>query len=88
MVVSLKVLTDIYTQPDSKGKSKLVKKDVEYTKMFETNGLLAEHYLSKNGVPSKKWCLVKEGETYFRLNHKFEEVEKLIKPVVVKGFKK
>jgi hypothetical protein len=88
MVISLRVLTDIYTQPDKNGNSKLIKKDVEYKKMFETNGLLAEHYLSKKGVPSKRWCLVKEGDSYFRLNHKFEEIEKLIKPVEVKGFKK
>ena len=86
MVVTLNVLYDVY-KTDKSGRQTLMKKDSEYKKMFETNGLLAEHYSSKTGVVSKKYCMVKEGDVYFKLNHKFEEIERLIKPVKVKGFK-
>jgi len=85
-----KVLTDVY-KTDKKGIQKLIKRNVEYKKMFETNGLLVEHYLNAKGVPSKKWCIVKEpngDDRYFRLNHKFEEIEKLIKPVFITGLKR
>ena len=87
MKVILNVLTDIYSKADKKGVQKLIKKDSEYKKMFETHYLLVEHYLSEKGTPSKKYCLVKEGDVYFKLNHKFEEVESLIQPVKVKGFR-
>ena len=86
MVVTLNVLYDIF-KADRSGKQVLIKKDVEYKKMFETNGLLAEHFSSKNGVVSKKYCMVKEGDAHFKLNHKFEDIEKLIKPVKIRGFK-
>ena len=84
MVVTLTVLTDVYSKPDANGNTKLLKSDVEYKKMFETNGLLAEDWLSKRGVSSPKFCLVKEGENYFKLKHKFKEIEELIKPVKVR----
>jgi hypothetical protein len=86
MLVTLVVLTDIYSKADKNGNQKLLKKDSEYKKMFETHGLLAEHYLSRNGVPDKRVCLVKEGDTYFKIKGKFEDIEKLIKPIVIKGY--
>lgn len=87
MVVELKVLTDVYSKPDKNGTSKLVKKNVEYNKQFETNGLLVEHYITDKGIVSKKWCLVKVGEDYFKLNHKYEEISKLTSPIQIQGFK-
>ena len=87
MVVKLKVLTDIYSKPDVNGNMKVIKRNVEYHKQFETQGLLVEHYLTSKGVISKKWCLVKVNEEYFRLNHKFEEIEKLTQPIKIDGFK-
>lgn len=89
-IQTLKVLTDIY-KTNAKGQQKLIRRNVEYKKMFETNGLLVEHYLNSKGVPSKKWCMVKEpngDNSYYRLNHKFEEIEKLIKPVYIYGLRR
>ena len=87
MVVKLKVLTDIYSKPDVNGNMKVIKRNVEYYKQFETTGLLVEHFLNNKGTPSKRWCVVKQGEEYFRLNHRFEEIEKLTQPITIHGFK-
>lgn len=86
MVIKLRVLTDVYSKPDSEGRMKVIKRNVEYHKQFETQGLLVEHYLTSKGDISKKWCLVRVGEEYFRLNHKFEEIEKLTQPIRINGF--
>jgi hypothetical protein len=86
MVVKLKVLTDIYSKPDSQGRMKVVKRNVEYHKQFETQGLLVEHYLTSKGAISKKWCVVKVGDEFFRLAHKFEEIERLTRPIKIEGF--
>ena len=87
MIVTLKVLTDVYSKPDKNGQSKVIKKNQEYLKQFETTGLLVEHYLNSKGTPSKRWCVVKQEGEYFRLNHKFEEIEQLTKPITIHGFK-
>lgn len=86
MVITLTVLTDIYSKKDIKGRQKLIKKDSEYKKQFETQEIRAEHYLSSKGTPSKKYCLVKEGEVYYKVKHSFEEIEKLTSPIKFKGF--
>jgi hypothetical protein len=87
MIVKLQVLTDVYSKPDKAGVSKIVKRNVEYSQQFETQGLLVSHYITAKGEVSKKWCMVKVGDEYFKLNHKFEDIEKLTKPIVVNGFK-
>ena len=86
MIVKLKVLTDIYSKPDVNVNMKVIKRNVEYHKQFETQGLLVEHYLTSKGEPSKKWCIVRVGDEFFRLNHRFEEIEKLTKPIIINGF--
>ena len=85
MVVTLKILTDI-TKPTKNGDIKIIKRNTQYLKQFNTENITIEQYLNKNGVPSKKWCYIKDGEQYYRANHSFEELEKLNKRVVVKGF--
>lgn len=86
MIVTLKCITDIYTKPDKQGNQKVKLRNVMFSKQFDTNYLLVEHYLNSRGTPSKKWCLVKQGEEYFKLAHKFEDIEKLTQPVKIKGF--
>jgi hypothetical protein len=84
---TLKILTDVYKTLKS-GEQKLIQRNLEYKKTFETHGLSVEHYLNNRGIPSKKWCMIKEGETYYRVNHPFEYVEKLIKPTFISGYKR
>jgi len=87
MVVTLELIRDVYTLPDAKGKQKCIKRNVKYNKTFDTNFIQAEHFIDSRGNISKKYCLVYEGDNAFKANHKFEYVEKLIKPLKINGFK-
>ena len=86
-IITLTVLTDIYSKEDKLGRRKIIKKDAEYRKQFDTNALLVEELLSSTGKPSNKHCFVKEGDTYFKLKHSFSYIEKLVQPIKVNGFK-
>lgn len=87
MVIELEVITDIYSKPDLKGISIIVKKNVKYHKQFETNEIRAERYMDSKGNIIKKYCLIKEGDQYYKLNHKYEDIVKLTSPVKIKGYK-
>lgn len=87
MIVTLKILTDIAGKPDKEGKINIVKRNVQSLRQFETTMILAEQMINSKGKVSKRWCFVKEGETYFKLAHRFEEIEALNRPIVIKGFK-
>lgn len=87
MVITLEVITDIYSQPDKLGKRKLIKRNVKYNKTFDTNFLHVQHLIDTKGNLSKKYCIVLEGENSYKVNHKFDFVEKLIKPLKIKGFR-
>lgn len=87
MIVTLKVLTDIYSKPNKDGDMKIIKRNQQYLKQFETSFITAEQYLNSKGEPSKKWCMIKNGEDYFKLNHKFEDIEKLTSHIKIEGFK-
>jgi len=86
MKITLKVLTDVYSPPNKQGVSKLIKKNVESKKQFETSQILIEEYLSAKGIPSKRWSMIKTDGEYFRVAHKFEELEKLTGHIKWKGF--
>lgn len=87
MVITLELIRDVYSQPDLKGKQKCIKKNLKYKKTFDTNFIQVEHFIDAKGNVSKKYCLVCEGENLFKANHKFEYLEKLIKPLKINGFK-
>ena len=87
MVVTLEVLTDIYSQPDKDGNTKMIKKDVIYRKQFDTTSMLVENYTNPKGQIVKKYCIVKQDENYYKLNHSFEEIERLTQPLKFNGFK-
>jgi len=87
MVITLRCLTDIYSKPNKEGVQKITKRNVEFKKQFESSMILIEQHINSKGTPSKKWCTVKMGEEYFRVNHKFEELEKLNSHMTVRGFR-
>jgi hypothetical protein len=87
MIVTLEILSDVYTKPDKNGIQKLIKRNVISKKQFESSQILAEQHITSKGIISKKWCNIKSGEDYFRVNHKFEEIEKLTGHIKVEGFK-
>ena len=88
MLIVLKILCDLYSEPNEQGIAKVIKKDVEYLKQFDTTKITVEQYINpKTAKVIKKYCLVIENEKYYKANHKFEELVKLDKHVEVKGFK-
>ena len=86
MKVTLQVLTDFYGKPDKSGKQKLIKRNVKSKKQFETMGITAEEYVNSKGIPSKRWSMIKYDGEYFKVGHKFEDIEKLTSNVKWKGF--
>lgn len=87
MIVILNCITDIYSQPDRTGKQKLLKKNVQFKKSFETANMQIQHYIDSKGNISKKYSMVFEGENGFRVLKKFEDLEKIVSPVKIQGFK-
>lgn len=92
MIITLKTLVDIYKpQIHTEIPPKLIKRNVECKKTFDTNNILVEQYIKPNGEISKRWCNIKEGgESYYRVKHSFEYVENLINPkqIFITGFKR
>lgn len=87
MILTLNCLTDIYSKPDKNGIQKLVKRNVNYKRQFDSNIITAEQYITAKGEISRKWCTVKNNEEYIRVNHSFEYIEKLTNQIVWNGFK-
>lgn len=87
MVITLQCIVDLYNKPDKDGNQKIRKRNVNYLKQFDTNFILAEQYINNKGIPSKKWCMIRQGEEYFKINKKFEDIQKLIEPTKISGFK-
>ena len=88
MLITLKILTDVYTEPDKNGNTKLIKRNIEYLKQFDSNHITIEQYIiPKTAKISKKYCIVKEDDKYYKANHKFEDLLKLNTHTEIKGFK-
>lgn len=89
MLIELTVVTDIYSNPDKLGKTRLVRKNVQYKKQFYTEQITLEQCLSKKGNVIKGYTIVKEGEAYFRVKGKYEVLDKTINKerMVIKGFR-
>lgn len=88
MVIVLNCITDVYSVPDNKtGKQKIIKKNVKFKKSFETNNIQIQSYIDLRGNLSTKYTMINEGEQSYKALHKFEDVERLILPVKIKGFR-
>jgi hypothetical protein len=89
MIIILKTLVDIY-KPQTRSDiiPKIVKRNVECKKSFESNAISVEQYIKPNGDISKKWCNVKEGDSYYRVNHSFDYMHKLLAPLYISWYKR
>lgn len=87
-IVTLNTLVDLY-KTDKFGNQKIVKRNVECKKTFDTNLILVEQYITQNGKISNKWCSIKDGDNYYRVAHTFDYVQNLITPKQIEfnGFK-
>lgn len=89
--IILKTLVDIYKPqkfPDEI--PKILKRNVECMKSFNTEAISVEQYIKPNGEISKRWSHIREGDLYYRVNHTFEYVQKLLNPpqLFIKGYKR
>ncbi len=88
MLITLKILCDLYTEPNKNGVSKLIKKDVEYLKQFDTTRITVEQYVNaKTAKIIKKYCLVIDNDKCYKANHRFEDLVKLDRHIEIKGFR-
>jgi hypothetical protein len=87
MIITLDIITNIYSVPDEQGNQKLIKRGLVYKKQFNTCGILAEEYITQRGEISKKVCTVREGENFYQVKKSFDEMQKLIDNVHITGFK-
>lgn len=55
--------------------------------MFDTSEIMPEQYLNNKGNPLVKQCLIKNQNEYYKVAHSFNEIEKLISPFIVKGYR-
>jgi len=88
MIITLEILTDVYSTPDKNNKQKIIKKGVKYLKQFNTDNILIEQFINKNGTINSKVCTVKDGDNYYKVNYRFNKLSELTenKRVEIKGF--
>ena len=51
MLITLKVLTDLYSDPDENGQTKLIKKDIENLKQFDSTKIMLDSNKSNKTIP-------------------------------------
>ena len=86
---TLDIIVDLYKEQKKQDNKPIIfKKGIIIKKVFEMDKIELQQDVSKQGKPIKKYCSIKYENEYYKLNHSFEEIEKIITPVKVKGFLK
>lgn len=84
---SLNILVDLYKDQKKQNEiPDIIKKGIIIKKVFDLDKIELQQDVNKQGRIIKKYCSIKYGDDYYKLNHSFEEIEKLITPIKVKGF--
>lgn len=81
MIYEFEVLADIISPKTNK----VIKKDIIYKKTFDTDFLKAEEYLDNRGKTIAKYCMVTEDEKTYKINHPYNYIVELLKPVKIIG---
>ena len=80
MKIELKVISNIYSDPDKNGNRKIIKKNVISRINIHNRASIVYHeeVLNRKGNIIKKECFIRmEGET-FRVKHSYEELDSLL----------
>lgn len=56
--------------------------------MFDTAEILPEQFINNKGKLIQRYCLIKSNNDYYKVSHSYKEIEGLIKPVEIKGFRR
>lgn len=88
MKITLNLTTNLYSNPDKDGNQKVIKKDIRFQKTFDTHTINVSEYITVKGFKSKTLCIVIEGDKEYTCVGKFENIQKLISPTIITGFKR
>lgn len=83
-VKEIKVIFDVYSHPDKKGKSHIIKKNVQLVKLINREDVLyVDEYIDHTGRLIKKYSFMKlnNGEGY-KINHSFKEMRTWVLPEI------
>lgn len=56
--------------------------------MFDTVEIMPEQFVSNRGQLIEKFCLIKSNNDYYKVKHSYQEIENLIQPKEIKGFRR
>lgn len=83
-----RIKSDVYSQPDEEGNSKLIKKGVVTRMEIPINQIrMVEEIVTSKGQVSKTSCSINTFDNQtIRIYERFSEIAKLIKPIKIIGF--
>lgn len=88
MRITLNLITNLYSTPDGKGRQKIIKRNIKFKKTFDTSTIQVQSLIDNKGNVSRTRSIVLEGDMSYTALHSFEELETIVTPTRVVGFKK
>lgn len=82
MKQELEIISDIVNPSNNK----IVKSDIVYKKIFDLDRVEIEQYISTRGRIVKKYCTIIQDNKFYKLNHSYEYMSRLVLPIQVNGF--
>lgn len=79
-------LVDIYSKPNKDKVQKLLKKDIVYKRVFDTDQIKVEEFIDDKGKIVKDKCAIRYDEEYIVIKEPYDQIKSLITPLVIKGF--
>ena len=87
MLIELNILADVYGKPkEGSDIPTIIKKDIVFKKIFDTNQIKAEEYINERGKIIKGLVNIVDGEATYKAKHKYSDIVTKLKPIEVKGF--
>ena len=86
MLIELNILGDVYGLPTEEGKPNLIKKNVQYKRLFDTVTIKAEEYINEKGKVLKSYVNIIEGDSTFKAKHPYKDIVIKLQPIEIKGF--
>ena len=79
MKYELEVISDIVSNPDKNGKTKIIKKDDLIKKIFDLEASEIEEYVEpRNGKHIKKYSVIYLNNVSYKINKPYEELKYLV----------
>lgn len=91
MKIEVKIKSSLYTDPDEKGKQKLIKRNIITKRIINVDDKTAvEEVIDNKGKILKNCCRIFTREEPIVVNHNYEYIKNLIlkEKIVIKGYRK